>query len=258
MPRLCDLQQAFSESIFEGNHAAVTAAMAADGSARRSIALYRRLIRNNFVQVLRITYPVLHRLVGEGHFEVLARGYLTHAPSTSGDLFLYGRHFPAWLHQIDAPPLIPELARLEWACHEVHQAADSSPLSPDQLQAMASVDPSRVTLRFHQTVRFLSFTFPVHRVWQALQADASPDLSIDLPLPHEQTGLIVARSGGAVQVIPLAWGEYRLLEALSRGASVGSIEQMAPEVDVGFHFTRLMATLLNVQAIDGISVKEGE
>ncbi|MCS6317385.1 MAG: putative DNA-binding domain-containing protein [Nitrospira sp.] len=258
MPTLCDLQQAFSDSIFDGTHAAVTAAMAADGSAQRSIALYRRLIRNNFVQVLSITYPVLHRLVGEGHFRVLARGYLTHAPSTSGDLFLYGRHFPAWLQQLDAPPLTRELARLEWACHEVHQAADSSPLSPDQLQAMATADPSRITLQFHQAVRFLSLSLPVHRVWQALQADASPDLSIDLPLPDEQTGLIVARSGGAVQVIPLAWGEYRLLEALSRGANVGSIEQMAPEAEVGFHFTRLMATLLSVQAIGEICVKEWE
>ncbi|MDP1948049.1 MAG: DNA-binding domain-containing protein [Nitrospirota bacterium] len=256
MPRLCDLQQAFSKSIIEGNHAAVTAAMAADGSALRSIALYRRLIRNNFVQVLKITYPVLHRLVGDGYFGVLARGYLKHHPSTSGDLFLYGRHLPALLQRLDAPPLLVALARLEWACHEVYQAADSAPLSPDQLHAMLSADPSRITLQFHQTARFLSFPFPVHRVWLALQADVSPDAALDLPLPEEQTGLIVARSGGAVQVIPLAWLDYRLLEALSRGATVASIERLARDAESGFDFTRLMTTLLNVQAIAGISVKE--
>jgi trk system potassium uptake protein TrkA len=56
MPRLCDLQQAFAEAIIEGKYQTATAAMAADGSALRSVARYRQLIRNNFVQVLRITF----------------------------------------------------------------------------------------------------------------------------------------------------------------------------------------------------------
>ena len=213
MPKLCDIQQAFAEAIVEGTCQTATAAMAADGSALRSLALYRRLIRNNFVQVLRITYPALHRLVDDNYFGVLARGYIKKYPSTSGDLFLYGRHLPAWLQRIEASPLLVELARLEWACHEVYQAADSVPFPPDRFQAMASADPSRVT--------------------------------------------IVVRSCGAVQVIPLAWLEYRLLEALSQGASVASIEQQVREAEAGVDFTRLMTTLLQAQVIAGISLKEG-
>ncbi|CAE6798110.1 DNA-binding domain-containing protein [Nitrospira defluvii] len=257
MSRLREQQQAFAEAIVEGKYQTATAAMATDGTALRSVALYRRLIRNNFVQVLRITYPVLHRFVGDGYFGVLARGYIKKYPSTSGDLFLYGRHLPALLQHFEAPPLLVELARLEWACHEVYQAADSSPLPPDQLHAMVSADPSRVTFQFHQTARFLSFPVPVHRVWLALQPDASPDEVVDLPLPEEETGLIVVRSGGAVQVIPLAWLDYRLLEALSQGATVASIERLAREAESGFDFTRLMTTLLNIQAIAGIFVEEG-
>jgi hypothetical protein len=257
MPRLCDLQQAFAEAIVEGKYQTATAAMAPDGMALRSVALYRGLIRNNFVQVLRITYPALHRLVGACYFSVLARGYITQYPSTGGDLFPYGRQLPAWLQRIEAPPLLVELARLEWACHEVHQAADSSPLAPEQLQVLVSADPSRVTIQFHQTARFLSFPVPVHRVWQALQPDASPDEGIDLPLPQEQTGVVVTRREGQVRVTPLNWLDYRLLEALSQGASVASIERFARESESGFDCTRLMTTLLNLQVMAGISVKEG-
>lgn len=257
MPRLCELQQAFAEAIVEGKYHATTAAMATDGLALRSVALYRRLIRNNYTQVLKVTYPVLHRFVGDCYFGVLARGYFKHFPSISGDLFLYGRHLPAWLQRIEAPPLLVELARLEWACHEVHQAADSSPLSPDQLHAMISADPSRVTVQLHPTARFLSFPVPVHRVWQALQPDASPDDVVDLPLPEEQTGVVVTRREGQVRVTPLNWLDYRLLEALSQGASVASIERFAREAESGFDFTRLMTTLLNLQVMAGISVKEG-
>ena len=256
MPRLCDLQQAFAEAIVEGKYQTATAAMATDRTALRSVALYRRLIRNNFVQVLRITYPVLHRLVGDGYFSVLARGYIKKYPSTSGDLFLYGRHLPALLQRLDASALLVELARLEWACHEVYQAADSSPLSPDRLQAMVSADPSRVTIQFHQTTRFLSFPVPVHRVWLALQPEASLDEVVDLPLPEEETGLIVARSDGKVQVTPLAWLDYRLVEALSHGADVASIEQMALEYEPAFDFAKLMTTLLRLHVISGCSVEE--
>jgi hypothetical protein len=257
MPRLCELQQAFAEAIVEGTYHAVTAAMAADGLALRSVALYRRLIRNNYTQVLTITYPVLHRFVGDCYFGVLARGYLKHHPSTSGDLFLYGRHLPALLQRLDAPPLLVALARLEWACHEVYQAADSPPLSPDQLQAMASVDPSRVTVQFRPTARFLRFHVPVHRVWLALQPDSSSDDVVELPLPAEQTGVIVTRSDGKVQVTPLAWLDYRLVDALSRGADVASIERMALESEPEFDFARLMTTLLSLHVIAGCSVEEG-
>ena len=256
MPRLCDLQQAFAEAIVEGKYQTATAAMATDGSALRSIALYRRLIRNNFMQVLRVTYPVLHRFVGDGYFGVLARGYIKKYPSTSGDLFLYGRHLSTLLQRLDASALLVELARLEWACHEVYQAADSSPLQPAKLQAMVSADPSRVTIQFHQTARFLSFSVPVHRVWLALQPDASPDEVVDLPLPEEETGLIVARSDGKVQVTPLPGLDYRVVEALSQGADVASIEQMALEHEPAFNFTTLMTTLLSLQVIAGCSVEE--
>ena len=256
MPRLCDLQQAFAEAIVEGKYQVATAAMAKDGTALRSVALYRRLIRNNFVQVLKITYPVLHRFVGDGYFGVLARGYIKKYPSTSGDLFLYGRHLPALLQRLEAPPLLVELARLEWACHEVYQAADSSPLSPDRLQAMVLADPSRVTLRFHQTARVLSFPLPIHRVWMALQPDASPDDVVDLPLPEEETGLIVARSDGKVHVTPLARLDYRVVAALSQGADVASIEQMALEYEPEFDFAKLMTTLLSLQVIAGCSVEK--
>lgn len=257
MPQLCDLQQTFAEAIVEGKYQTATAAMATDGMALRSVALYRGLIRNNFVQVLRITYPALHRLVGDSYFGVLARGYIKKYPSISGDLFLYGRHLQALLQHIEAPPLLVELARLEWACHEVHQAADSSPLAPEQLQAMVSADPSRVTIQFHQTARFLSFPVPIHRVWQALQPDASPDEGVDLPLLEQQTGVVVTRLEGRIQVTPLNWLDYRLLEALSQGASIASIERFAREAESGFDFTRLMTTLLNLQVMAGISVKEG-
>lgn len=256
MSRLREIQQEFSAAVIEGKHQTIAEAIMPDGSALRSLGLYRRLIRNNYTQVLKITYPVLHRFVGEQYFGIIARGYLKAHPSTSGDLFPYGRDLPAFLKALQAYPLLVELARLEWACHEVHQAADPHPLSGDQFLTIATADPSRVTVQFHTTVRLLRFPFPVHRVWQALQSDASTDEVVDLPLPDEETGLVVTRGEGKVQVTPVAWRDYQLLEAMSRGADLASVERMAVASMPDFDFTRFIATVLNLDVIAGFFIEE--
>jgi len=256
MPPLHEMQRAFAEAVTEGRHHVVATMIVPEASAHRSIALYRRLIRCNYTQVLKVTYPVLHRLVGDRYFGILARGYGKFHPSTSGDLFLYGRHLPAFLHELQLAPLLPELARLEWACHEVYQGTDSTLVSPEQIQAIASVDLSSVTVRFHEAARLLSFPIPVHRVWLALQPDPPSDDVVDLPLPEEETAVVVTRGGGKVQIAPLAKPDYLVLEALSRGVNLASVERRAIESNPDFDFQHLWATVLKLSMISGFSVSE--
>lgn len=256
MSRLREIQQAFADGVFDGKHHAVAGAIAPDGSALRSVALYRRLIRYNYAQVLKVTYPVLYRFVGERYFGILVLGYAKQYPSNSGDLFLYGCHLPALLQGIEAPLLLVELARLEWACHEIYQAADSPLLSEEQLRAIASVDPAQVTFHLHAASRLLSFPFPVHRVWQALQPAAPADEVVELPLPEQETGVVVTRGDGRVQVTLLARPDYLLLEAMSRGVDAASVERMAIESEPEFDFPRFLATVLTLRILSGFSVKE--
>ena len=258
MPRLREIQQAFADGVIKGTYHAVAGAIHPAASALRSVALYRRLIRNNYTQALKVTYPVLSRFVGERYFGIVARGYVKKYPSTSGDLFVYGRHLPAWLNVVHISPLLAELARLEWACHEVYQAADSPPLSHDQLHALGSVDPSQVTFHMHAASRLLSFPFPVHRVWLALQPEAPTDDDVDLPLPEQETGVVVTRGDGQVQVTPLARTDYLLLEAMSRGVDAASVERIAIEAKPEFDFPRFLATVLNLGVISGVSVEDGQ
>lgn len=256
MSRLREVQHAFAEAVVGGPSHTVTEAVAPGKSALRSVALYRRLIRHNYTQVLKATYPVLSRFVGERYFEVMARGYLRAHPSASGDLFPYGRHLPAFLKELQVPPLLAELARLEWACHEVHQAADSPALSREQLLAVTSVDPSRVTVQIRAAARLLRFPFPVHRVWLALQPDVSASVVVDLPLPEEETGVIVTRGDGHIQVTPLAELDFRLLKAMADGKTLAELERMAIECGPTCDVAGLFANVLNLRLISGFSVKE--
>lgn len=253
MSSLRELQHAFVMALAgERSFPPVAAAMVPGRMARRSLALYRRLIRNNYVHTLTITYPVLRRFVGNVHFRTLARGYIRHSPSTSGDLFLYGCHFPAFLSELQLSPLLIELARLEWACHEVHQAADALPLSQEQFEALASADPSDVTFRLNAAVRLLRFSLPIHRVWLALQPDAPTDIGVDLPLPEEETCVVVTRTGGRIRVETRADLDYRLVEAMADRKTVAEIEQTATQCDPRFDFNRFLASVLDLGLLGSI------
>jgi hypothetical protein len=254
MPRLHELQSAFAAAIVEGKSLPTITSIQA-GSSWRSLALYRRLIRNNYVQALTITYPVLHRLVGDRYFKVFARGYLKRFPSTSGDLFAYGRHLPLFLFQLGSPRLLIELARLEWACHEVYQASDSPPLVPDQLSAVASADPSRVTFHLNTAVRLLRLSMPVHHLWHALQSDDPTTMVADRPLPDEETDVVVTRARGNIHVTALAALDFRLLDAMADRKSVAEVEQIAMEYDSEFDFSRFLASILELNLLRGVSTE---
>lgn len=256
MSQLAECQRAFAEGMIKGKTGAAAAMLAQDSSALRSLALYRRLIRHNYIEVLRVTYPTLARFVGEHVFDVLARGYLNRYPSVSGDLFSYGRHLPLLLYELKATSLVIALARLEWSYHEIHQAQDSLPLSPDQLQAVASADPSCVTIQVCPAIRILRFPFPVHRIWQALQPGSSEDEEINLPFPNEETVVLVSRGKGKVQVARMDLLDGRLLEIMTEGTTLAEVERVAIEAHPEFDFQRFWTTLLNLRVISGCSVKE--
>lgn len=255
MSRLHELQGAFAAAMVEGKGLPAVTSMQA-GPSWRSLALYRRLMRNNYVQALTITYPILRRLLGGHYFIAFARGYMKRYPSTSGDLFAYGRYFPLFLLQLGSPRLVVELARLEWACHEVYQAADSPPLVPDQLSVVASADPSRVTFHLNEAARLLCLSMPVHHLWHALQSDASATMVADLPLQDEEIGVVVTRAKGNIHVTALAALDFRLLDAMADQKSVAEVEQIAMEYDSEFDFSRFLASILELNLLRGVSTEE--
>ena len=256
MPRLHDIQQGFADALFAGRHQELAEAIVPEGSALRSLALYRRLIRHNYTQVLKITYPVLLRFVGEHYFEVFARGYVKHYPSTSGDLFPFGRHLPRFLETISAPALLVELAKLEWACHEVHQAPDALALSDEELRLIGNEAPSRVIFRLSPASRRLSFSFPVHRIWLAAQPGAPAEEGGELTLPRADTVVIVTRGEGRVWVTPVAPLDSRLLDLMDEGQTLADVEARAMKSDPSFDFPRFLAMALHLRLLTGYTLKE--
>ncbi|HSW81885.1 MAG TPA: DNA-binding domain-containing protein, partial [Usitatibacter sp.] len=100
-----------------------------DAPADAGVAVYRASVAANFSAALAATYPVVRRLVGEAFFAEAARRFVLSHASASGDLTEYGAGFPAFLAaypHASALEYLPDVARLEWACHECESSPDAA------------------------------------------------------------------------------------------------------------------------------------
>ena len=80
----------FSGSIRTGAEFAPDEIISPHYTAARGVEVYRNNYRGNLHDTLASAYPVIRQLVGEQFFRLLAKHYIEHHPSHSGNLHCYG------------------------------------------------------------------------------------------------------------------------------------------------------------------------
>ena len=209
------------------------ASLFGDGEADARVAIYRRNVLGALSGALAATYPVTRRLVGEAFFGEAARAFARSVPSTSGDLNAYGSDFAAFLSEYPhARPLayLPDVARLEWACHESGNAADAAGFD---FASLARVPAGRVgAIRFvlAPSVRLIASPHPIASIWEANQPgrDGTPRST-----PCAEQAL-VWRESGEVRVERVSEGEWNALAAFARGATLEEASAALGEDASGF------------------------
>jgi hypothetical protein len=212
MPSLLERQRRFA------------AALGDERAGPPRMAVYRGNVRGNWHAALAGAYPVLRLIVGAEYFAALARGYGSAYPSASGDLHEYGGSLARFLEthaDTQDLPYLPCVARLEWLVHRAYYAADPVPF-----------DHSRPTeVRLAPACSFLAAAWPVARIWLAHQEGGDPS-SVDLSAGAEL--VLVHRPGWRVDVCTLRAGDYRFLQRLRAGASLGQALEAAVAADHAF------------------------
>jgi hypothetical protein len=236
LPSLREYQQGFARAVLGGDSAVTPHIVAARGLAAESgLAVYRNNMLSNVRAGLRISYPVVLRLIGEDCFRQAADEYLRQVPSTSGDLAEYGGSFGDFLARYPATRelvYLPDVARLEWAIDEAGRAADASLLELARLAAVAPQQLGALRFRLHPSARLIASPYPIFSIWQVNQSEYRGEDRIDLA----QGGvcLLVMRRTEDVDVEPVAEAEFALLCALHRGAPLGTALEAALAVDAAF------------------------
>jgi hypothetical protein len=245
--RLNDLQRAMRERVLDRSPDRLDATLLdrVDGhglTPAQRLQVYRNNCLISLTEALKATYPVLHRLVGDGFFRTAAVAFIQAHPPLEPRLCAYGAGFAAFLESY--PPAatlvyLPDVARLEWALNAAWHAADANALTPSELAQAAE---SETPLRLHPACQLLESPWPIERIWRANQPDGDADTLIDL----DQGGghLLIYRQAFDVAMAAITRGEFVMLQRFVRGATIESAATDGIAADPSFDVAEGLAAAL--------------
>ncbi len=179
-------------------------------------------------------FPKVAALIGEARFHNLVTDYLLAHPSTHFSLRELGRPLPDFLssHPLASEfPLLPDLARLEWARVDVFDEADAPPLSRRRLLEEGLSEPERFVVTLVPSARLLRADASALRLWRHLHSgdgaarDDPPDIFQD-----KTSGICVWRKEFTVFHRALPGDEESCLEALgSEGTTLAQLGEILLE-----------------------------
>jgi Putative DNA-binding domain len=213
-------------------------------------------------QRLHSVYPRLALMVGEDTLAQLAWTLWRQQPPTSGDLGEWGGALPEWLNDLvsqdaDWQPwtCLPELARLEWACHQCERATEVVP-DLNSLSLLGEADPQAITIDLPPSLCVMVTRWPWADLWPSLtQACAEADGLQTLLQQQPQTptsAVVVSRppeghaSGASpwmARLTPLPEGMVAWMQALTR-EDQPSLQALLECQPPGFDFTAWLTLAL--------------
>jgi hypothetical protein len=220
MNRLLEMQRQFSRYVLQMTDS-IPSGIRTNGIApEQRLSIYRNNTRLGLTEALRETYPVVNKLVGEAFFNRLAQAYLNAQPLPTACLLEYGGQFAEVITGFEAAQglaYLPDIARLEWFCHEAYHEADAGFLQLSSLAQLNPADHNRIGFKLHPSLRLMASNYPIAQIWACNQPDYQADTLIDL----KQGGccLLIYRPAFDVEIISLEIEDYQCLTALATGAS---------------------------------------
>jgi hypothetical protein len=216
MPTLLELQRAMRAALVGGEDGAAIA-MLADGVPADRLDIYRNTFVAGVTKALRLSFPAVHRLVGDDFFAGVAAVFIAQDPPRAACLDDYGAEFPPFLHGFPAAAsleYLADVARLEWAVSRAIHAPDVAPLDLARLQALRPEEKIHVCFVPHPSVALLRLDYPVDSIWRGvLSADDAALAAVDLASGPVHL-LVERRSAIGVEVSRLDAAAWRFAAAL--------------------------------------------
>lgn len=249
MSPLRDLQQHFAASLL--GEATWVAFAPARVPGDVGLLVHRDNVLGGLTEALATQYPVVQAVVGDTFFGAMAREFLRVSPPNGPVMIGYGATFAAFLASfppVQSLPYLPDLARLEYAMHEAYHAAECVPVGLDALAACETEALSRLTLRFHPSLRLLASNHPVDLIWRFNQPEA--EQSEPVVLLDRHAFVMIARPEDVVEMTALSEPAFAFLSSMAAGEALSAAQWRAGEgFDGGVLLLNLFARGLVVEIV---------
>jgi hypothetical protein len=223
MAELNETLVALARTIVQGESRPITIYSAYSAySADVAVDVYRNNYHENLQDALAGAYPVIKQLVGDDFFRTMAREFIQHHPSRSGNLHHYGAelaNFVATFSPVRELAYLADVAQLEWACHVAYFAPDKENKVLSKLAQISTEQYANLIFQTHIASQIICSSYPIVKIWHAHQLGAEPNFQIDL----EQGGdcALVSRVADAVQVNEISASEAKWLQQIQQGVCLG-------------------------------------
>ncbi|WP_322010522.1 DNA-binding domain-containing protein [Paraburkholderia sp. J12] len=272
MTQLETLQQAFAAAL---DNPAADAALSAwlqpptqssdaqaqpqDERLHARIGLYRGNVRAARRNALANAYPVLAALGGDAWFDALALAYARAHPTRDADLNRFGAALPAFVEHYETNSryaYFGDVARLEWALHVAAFAANVTPLTVRQWNALGAERLASARLRVHPACTAWASAYAVDAIWRAHQPHAHPapagdarawPARIDTP-----SWYLVVRPQWQATLLTHTEAAHVAFVSIQRGATLDEALDAAFTADPAFDFASQWRTWIECGALVGL------
>lgn len=231
------LQKNFVNGVLSNNHNIMESELNTESiSAEGLMGIYRNNTIGAISGALELTYPVIHKLVGEEFFAFTATKFLEKYKPKSGNLDDYGSEFGEFLK--DFPPAtnllyLPDVAKLEWLFHLSSLADTAKTIDQSDFAKIPQEKYFDLYLQTHPSLYFMSSKYPVHLIWEMNQDGADQSDGLDL---SDEGGveLMLIKKNMKVNIIAITKAESAFLKSLHENESFYEAYEAATREDEEF------------------------
>ena len=169
MPSLHEVQRAMRASLVVQDDVSRRHVVAPNSLRARASRRLSQHVRRQSRQRLRLSFPAVHRLVGEEFFEGAARLFahnIHRALPARRVRRRVSRRFCGTLRRPRGFAYLPDVARLEWAVNRALHAPDVHPLDA-RLPALIR-GHERLAFVAHPSLSLLRADYPADTIWRAV------------------------------------------------------------------------------------------
>jgi len=219
------------------------------GPAGRRFDVYRNNVAVSLTEALETSFPVIRKLVGNENFKLLAGAFLRAHPPETPILSQYGATMPMFLESFGPTSKIgylPDVARLEQAIRESYHAADSQPVAPEKLQALAPDELMETPMTMAPSLRLIRSSWPIQSIWlfNNVEKAPKPEMSAE--------DVVVLRPEFDPEPVLLPPGGGVFIETLLSRQPLGSAFEAASAEVEEFDLAQLLTILIGANAITKI------
>lgn len=260
MTKLADLQRNFISDCLSGKLKQDNALLTKDIdssviSAQGLMGIYQNSAIANITNSLKLTYPVIEKLVGEEFFSAMCREFIYITWPNSGNMDDYGAEFSDFLAEFEHAKhllYLKDVARLEWGFHQSSLANDA--IITDWSTLAQASDILQLQFLVTPSLRLVSSTFPIDKIWHLNQDETSADTEVEFGDEQDtDTFIVLFRQQLKTVVLPITSGEFALLNAFDNKETFENSIVAASQKQTDFSIDDSLKKFIELGIICGFS-----